>query len=226
MKRSADSGRLITVGLRDLLPHASNPNVMSEELIRKLTANIGREQDYPPLVVRPHPTREGKYQLLDGHQRYEALRRLGYSDARCYLWPCDDAEALTLVATLNRLRGQDQPVKRATLVGELAALLPEEDLSTLLPETRADVESALQMVQLDTDALLQELERSSEPYGGPEWRLLSFLVPAEDEQLVLKTIDGLAKSLTGPNRRGRALAELARHCDQRTRLDDSGEELI
>lgn len=218
MERSARTGRLIKVGLADLIAHPLNANVMSDEYLDRLTRNIQREGDYPPLVVRPHPDRVGKYQLLDGHQRCEALRRLGYREARCYLWPCDDEEALMLMATLNRLEGQDQPVRRAELLAELVGLIPEVDLAALLPESGAEIEAALKLIELDTDALLRELEESAGRYGTAEARLVSFLVPAEDEELVIWTIDGIASQLAGRNRRGRALVLLARHYVQHVEL--------
>lgn len=210
MERSARTGRLINIKLEDLIAHPLNANVMAEEYLEKLAENIAREGDYPPLVVRPHPHRMGKYQLLDGHQRCEALRRLGQREVRCYLWPCDDAEALTLMAMLNRLEGQDQPLKRAELLAELTGLFPEVDLAKLLPESQAEIEAALELANLDTDALLRELEASQRRFGSGETRLLSFLVPAEDEEIILKVIDEIARDLAGRNGRGRALAILVR----------------
>jgi hypothetical protein len=61
------------------------------------------------------------YQVLDGHHRWEALRRLGRDTAACVVWDVDDAEALLLLATLNRLQGRDDPRKRAELLEKLRA---------------------------------------------------------------------------------------------------------
>ena len=210
MERSAESERLITVSLDHLLPHPLNPNIMSDDFLHKLATNIQQGQDYPPLVVRPHPDRPGHYQLLDGHQRHTALQRLGHTNARCYLWPCTDPQALTLIATLNRLQGQDQPLMRAQLLNELAQMLPQEDLSSLLPETEGEIQSALKLVQLDTDALLEQLQQAQPPLDG-QVRLISFVVPAQDEPAILQAIDHIAAQLTCQNRRGRALATLAHH---------------
>ena len=61
-----------------------------------------------------------RFEVLDGHQRLSVLRRLGRDQALCYLWPCDDATALVLLATLNRLEGEDVPALRSALLAELA----------------------------------------------------------------------------------------------------------
>src|SRR5213594_4096924 len=105
--------------LDDLLPHPLNSNVMPPDLQAKLRAHIKRTGRYPFLVVRPHPEVPGKYQVLDGHHRVAVLRDLGHTEARCDVWQVDDREAKLLLATLNRLQGQDAPARRAQLLHEL-----------------------------------------------------------------------------------------------------------
>jgi len=107
------------VPLDNLLPHPLNSNVMSPDLQAKLRAHIKWTGRYPFLVVRPPPDEPGKYQVLDGHHRVAVLRDLGHTEARCDVWQVDDREAKLLLATLNRLQGQDQPLRRAELVHEL-----------------------------------------------------------------------------------------------------------
>ncbi|MPZ23597.1 MAG: hypothetical protein GEU28_08630 [Dehalococcoidia bacterium] len=95
-------GRLVRVALERVHPHPLNANAMGEEQLKKLARNIERQGSYPPLLVRPHPELEGEYQLLDGEQRWQVLRRLGHDQALCFIWPCDDGTALLLLSTLNR----------------------------------------------------------------------------------------------------------------------------
>lgn len=206
----AAKGRVIWLPLDQIHPHPKNANEMSEELLTKLAANIKRQGgEYPPLVVRPHPTEAGAFQLLDGHQRLEVLRRLGHSEALCFVWDCDDETALVLLASLNRLHGEDLPVKRAQLLGELSALMPEQELALLLPESAAQIGDGIALLDLDADALLADLEaaaaRSRE--GAP--RLLSFAVLPADEALIEEAIAAASAPLEGRNTRGRALALVA-----------------
>ena len=131
--------RLLSVPLDRLRPHPANPNRMSDELLKKLETNIAREGDYEPLTVRPRPGETDYYQILGGHQRKTALQRLGHDEALCYVWPCDDATALRLLLTLNRLEGQDDPMKRAEILLELSALAAPEELAQLLPEDASTI---------------------------------------------------------------------------------------
>src|SRR3989475_12882153 len=128
------------VALNDPLPHPLNSNVMSPDLQAKLRAHIKRTGRYPFLVVRPHPEEAGKYQVLDGHHRVAVLRDLGHAEARCDVWEVDDREAKLLLATLNRLQGQDQPRKRALLLHELLGETSAGDLAGLLPESEKQIE--------------------------------------------------------------------------------------
>jgi ParB-like chromosome segregation protein Spo0J len=132
--------RLVRVPLTRLHPHPATPNQMTDEQLETLTRNIERAGGYQPIVVRPHPEVEGDYQSLDGWQRITVLPRLGHADLLCYVWPCDDETALVLLATLNRLHGEDVPAKRAELLAELTSLMPVSELALLLPEEASQID--------------------------------------------------------------------------------------
>ena len=134
-----------------LREHPRNANAMSAEALRTLRRHIGRSGRYEPLVVRPLPPEgDGQpvYQVLNGHHRLRVLRELGYAEVCCEVWPVDDREALLLLATLNRLEGRDEPMKRASL---LTALVGDgRDLGRLvelLPEDRATLDRALALAR-------------------------------------------------------------------------------
>jgi ParB family chromosome partitioning protein len=181
---------------------------MEEERLDKLAANIDREGNYPPLVIRPHPEEAGAYELLDGHQRWQVLKHPGHEDALCYVWPCDDRTALVLLATLNRLEGQDDPLKRAELLRELTELASPEELAQLLPESAALIRQSLDLLDLNLEELVADLERQAE--AGSGLRAITFVVTREDEQAIEEAVQRVAADLEGTNRRGRALALIAR----------------
>ena len=78
----------IPIGL--LLEHTENSNFMSAETARKLRRHIERTGRYEPLIVRPHPSEEGKFQVINGHNRLRVLRTLNYEIANCVAWDLDD----------------------------------------------------------------------------------------------------------------------------------------
>jgi ParB-like chromosome segregation protein Spo0J len=199
--------QMIDLGLLD--PHPLNANQMTDELLAKLKANITSSGRYPPLVVRPAPGADSRYQILDGHNRAHVLRQLGNNHAECVVWPCDDRTALLLLATLNRLEGDDVPGLRASLLAELTRLDPEGQLRDLLPESPARVDELLDMLDTDVDAILADLERGVATAQG-DTRVISFVVIADDEAAVIEAVDDVASGLSGANRRGRALAVICR----------------
>lgn len=126
------------IDLNQLDAHPGNANRMTEATLEKLAAHVKQSGDYPPLIVRrigdqvgDHPHR---YQILDGHHRALALRRLGYQTARCEVWEVDDQRAELLLLTLNRLQGQDDPQLRGALLEKVSQSMGMEELARWVPE--------------------------------------------------------------------------------------------
>ncbi|HUS91119.1 MAG TPA: ParB/RepB/Spo0J family partition protein [Phycisphaerae bacterium] len=94
------------VPLADLVARRDRATVLSPRARRALAGQIAEHGCYAPLIVRPHPRRPGKYEILDGHHRAEVLRELGRKTARCEVWPVGQEHAAEAAATLNRLRGR------------------------------------------------------------------------------------------------------------------------
>lgn len=202
--------RLLRIPLSKLHPHPANPNVMTDERFAALTRNIEREGRYPPIIVREHPNLAGEFQLLDGFWRTKALATLGHTDALCYLWPCSNQTALLILATVNRLHGEDVPAKRADLLAELAALLPIDALATLLPEDSSAIRDLLAFRDLDSEALLRQLTAAAADRSDVSPRACSFALLPADEAVVEEAVSLATATLSGPNRRGRALAQICR----------------
>ena len=143
-----------TLPIASLQPHPANSNVMPKRLFGRLVAHIETTGNYPPIIVRPlddagddttddQPANGRRYQILDGHHRVRALQQLGQIEARCEIWQVDEAQALVLLATLNRLEGADDPFRRASLLRELEQHMDRSQLARLLPEREKEIESLL-----------------------------------------------------------------------------------
>jgi ParB-like chromosome segregation protein Spo0J len=101
-------------------------------------AAAGAKQDAPPV----------RYQILDGHHRALALRRLGHAHAQCEVWDgVHDQQAAILLLTLNRLRGEDDPFKRGALMAGLALERPRADLVRLLPDELARIDRLMALAK-------------------------------------------------------------------------------
>src|SRR2546422_6943900 len=198
------------VPLDDLLPHPLNSNVMSPDLQAKLRAHIRRTGRYPFLVVRPHPEEPGRYQVLDGHHRVEILRELGHTDARCDVWSVDDREAKLLLATLNRLQGQDVPIRRAELLHELLGEMSLDDLAGLLPETDKQLEELHALLEFPAEEVAAMLEEQANAAEKVLPRVMNFVVTPEQEELIEQAVELASDGTPGRDRKAKGLANLAR----------------
>lgn len=164
------------IPLSELRPHPDNPNHMPASRLQKLVAHIRQSGQYEPLIVRPHPTDEKLYQILNGHHRAQALRALGHDSAACMVWQASDHEARLYLATLNQLVGADIPEKRAALLDLLLHEVAVEDLAALLPESTEELRE------------LAELSISQE-FGEPPIRdehrvTMQFLMDPEEAAVI------------------------------------------
>jgi ParB-like chromosome segregation protein Spo0J len=199
------------IPLDDLLPHPLNSNVMAPEYREKLLAHIRRTGRYPYLVVRPHPGEPGKYQVLDGHHRVSVLRELGHAEARCDDWRVDDREAKLLLATLNRLEGQDQPLRRAQLLHELLAEMSAVDLGGLLPETEAEIRDLHSLLEFPAEEIAAQLEAEANEREKTLPVVIHFVVSHEQAELIDSAIERASDGTVGRDRKARGLANLAQH---------------
>jgi ParB family chromosome partitioning protein len=212
MSGSAKNKRVGTrmVPLNDLLPHPLNANVMPDELREKLRAHIKRTGRYPFIVVRPHPEDPGRFQVLDGHHRVAILRELGHRVARCDVWEVDDREAKLLLATLNRLEGQDLPIRRATLIHELLGDLNLEDLAGLLPETDKQLEELHALLEFPAEEIAAQLDAAAEESEKVLPQVISFVVTPEQAETIAEAVELASDGTPGRDRKARGLTNLAR----------------
>lgn len=207
------------VPLDQLRPHPLNANVMSDDLRAKLRAHIAQTKRYPFIVVRTHPDEPDCFQVLDGHHRVEILRELGHKEARCDVWSVDDREAKLLLATLNRLEGQDVPVRRAQLVHELLGEFNLTDLAGLLPETDKQLEELESLLQFPADEIAALLDAEAEKEEKVLPRVLTFVVNPQQEELIERAVEMASDGTAGRDRKARGLTNLAK-----TFLEDRSDE--
>lgn len=209
------------VALDDLKPHPLNANVMPNDLREKLKAHIKRTGRYPFLVVRPHPDQPGCFQVLDGHHRVAVLKELGYTEARCDVWDVSDREAKLLLATLNRLEGQDLPIRRANLIHELLGEMSQADLSGLLPEDDRQIEELHALLQFPAEEIAAQLEEEAEEAEKVLPRVITFVVTPDQEEVIDQAVELASNGAQGKDRRAKGLFNLARRYLEEHRDEES-----
>jgi len=151
--------QLRSLSPNQLIPDPRNANVCSPEVLAKLKNNIARTDHYPALIVRPNPAEPESFFIIDGHHRKRVLEELGYPKIQCSVWNVSDTEAQVLLTTLNRLRGEDDLKKRAELLNSLCQSFDQDELLSLIPESREELKDILTLLKFEEDQLMEQVQK-------------------------------------------------------------------
>ena len=191
-----------SIPLVKLVAHPDNPNRMSKANFTKLVRNIERTGRYEPLIVRPAPENGDCYQIINGHHRCAALRKLGFETAEAVVWDVDDEQTDILLATLNRLSGSDVLGKKLALLRRLSEKMQTKELAKLLPQTAGQIE------RLNNLKLPSAASNAVAPMARP----LVFFVSDKQQRIIEQALDKAGKK-TGCNtkaaRKTQALVAIA-----------------
>jgi len=196
------------IPIEGLVGHPDNSNHMSTEMLKKLRRHIERTGRYEPLTVRPHPSAEDKYEVLNGHNRLRVLRAIGRDSVRCVVWDVDDSQARLYLATLNRLAGSDIPERRAALLENLLGTFDVAELSGLLPDNQRQIEELQRLSRLDTEELISSGMTDRDESGVPV--ILDFVLEESEAKEVNLALDMVRAPEGQSISSGQALVRLAR----------------
>lgn len=200
-----------------LMPHPENSNFMDAETTKKLRRHIERTGRYEPLTVRPHPSEEGKFQVINGHNRLRVLRTLNYQTAHCVVWNLDDDQTRLYLATFNRLSGSDVPERRAALLENLLTSFDINELTALLPDGRKQIEALKRLSRIELDEITSRTT-TEERFAVPV--ILDFLLEESEAKEVNLALDLILNREKKEIFRSQALLCLARfylgHCQEPT----------
>lgn len=225
MAKEAVKDSSIYVPVNKVHPNAWNDNEVDADTLVKIERGmrrlLSRAKVLPPIIVRPHPSIAGEYQIIDGEHRWKLTKdKLRLNEIYVTVLPVDDATARILTETLNNLRGSPNEDKKAELVAEIVKhgerldtlhdFLPDtaEEIAQLLDRRGLDME--LMKAIADTEAALEEdAEERQTPSGDNTFVEQKFLVSVDAGIIVEQEIERLSKLLEGKNKRGRALEIMA-----------------
>lgn len=190
-----------------LVPHPENSNFMDAETTKKLRRHIEKTGRYEPLTVRPHPREEGKFQVINGHNRLRVLRTLNHQTAHCIIWNLDDDQTRLYLATLNRLSGSDVPERRAALLENLLTSFDVNELIALLPDDRKQIEELKRLSRIELDELKPQTT-TEERFTVPV--IIDFLLEESEAKEVNLALDLILNREKKEISRSQALVCLAR----------------
>ncbi|MHC4494861.1 MAG: ParB/RepB/Spo0J family partition protein [Planctomycetota bacterium] len=214
MPKSRVENKVSPIAIEKLVAHPDNPNRMSKRNFARLVRNIERTGRYEPLVVRPCPRKAGFFQIINGHQRCQALHELGYKTVDVIVWNVDDRDADMLLGTMNRLGGSDVLEKKLALLSRLSKQRQTGDLAKLLPATRRQIErlSRLKISNCRTaiEKCNSQIRTGKSKFANP----LVFFVNDEQKEIIENALTVAREARGGKTKAARnaaALAFIAQH---------------
>jgi len=120
-----------------------NANRVDDETMGKIRHSIEQFGVVENLVVRPHPSKRGAFEVLSGNHRRDLYAEAGMTDAPCVIVKVDDAHARLLAQTLNRTRGVDDPLAYRELLEQVVQDLSIDAVLDFLPETSTSLDRIL-----------------------------------------------------------------------------------
>jgi ParB family chromosome partitioning protein len=181
-----------------------NANQMDEAMRHRLKTSIQRFGLVVPLVVRS--VDDGRYETVGGAQRLSVLRQLHIDWVPCVLVQADDTEARLLSQCLNRIAGEDDLGLKADLMKEVLALMPQQEVIKLLPETAGSLRA---MASIGQDTIAQYLQNWQASQAARLKHLTFQSLPDQaeviEEALARYLPQAKGSSGNNPNTRGVAL---------------------
>ncbi len=201
------------VAIEKLIGNPDSPNRMSKGKFNKLVRNIERTGLYEPLIVRLLKSDRGRacpersrreardteaYEIINGHQRWQALRKLGFERVDVIVWDVDDVQADVFLATLNRLGGSDVLDKKLSLLKRLSEKLEAACLAKLLPQSAGQIERLTDMARSDRGLEARDTK------DDVDMQCVAFFLDEKQKKLIER-----AMSLAGGNQKTKAARNAA-----------------
>jgi ParB family transcriptional regulator, chromosome partitioning protein len=185
----------------DLLePNPFQPRSSIEPLaLAELTQSIRLRGVLQPLLVRPHPSSAGRFQIVAGERRWRAAGAAGLHDVPALVHAMTDTEAAA-VALVENLQRQDlNPMDEAAGYDRLLSQFEftQEALGQAVGKSRSHIANTLRLLNLP-DAVKEAL-RNGEISAGHARALLTHPAPDTalrdviDRQLSVRQTEALGR---------------------------------
>ncbi|MBV8524560.1 MAG: ParB/RepB/Spo0J family partition protein, partial [Acetobacteraceae bacterium] len=126
-----------------------------------------------PLLGRPHPSIQGRYQIIAGERRWRAAQAAGLNEVPALIRAMDDPEALASALVENLQREDLNPLEEAEgfrrLLNEFS--MTQEKLAAAVGKSRSHIANTLRLLQLPR-SIQDQLKRGALSAGHARALLL------------------------------------------------------
>jgi len=144
-----------TLPIEQVYPGRSQPRtIFAQTEIDELADSIRQLGILQPLIVRPHPTRMGSYEIIAGERRWRAAQQARLHEVPALVRELSDGEALEIALVENLQRENLSPVEEAEAYKRLMDEFShtQEALAKIVGKSRSHVANMLRLLQLPANA--------------------------------------------------------------------------
>lgn len=141
----------LVVPIEQVHPNDYNPKVNYDKTpelkaqFEKILNSLKYHGQGDPIKVRE--TKKGKYEIMDGYHRYQAMKKLGYKEIEIKNFgPLTREEAIKITLTMEETGVDIDPIMRAQLLKDFKEL--GHDISGL-PYTIEEIDAHIQILNYD-----------------------------------------------------------------------------
>jgi len=175
--------------LRKIVPNPQQPRrTFAKEELDELVASIAANGLLQPLVVRPSPVAEGRYEIVAGERRYRSVTQLGWKEVPVVVRDVDDETLLVLALVENLQREALNPIEEAEGYQALGERfdLTQDEIAKAVGKSRSAVANAIRLLRLP--ASVRKLVDSGDLSAGHARALLSLDDPVRMAELGRRSV--------------------------------------
>ena len=193
---------IVFIKVDSIIPNIWNPNIVPEDILAKLRAEIRQHGLTVPITVR---SSGNGYEIVDGYHRWLICKELGLQEIPCIIQDFSDTEAKIKTLQLNYMKGSPIPVKLASLIHDLNKEIKLEDLSKRLPYEEAQLMDNLELLKLPED-FGNEIEERARKEEKELPSVLTFVIYKEQQEIIERAIKIALETLPKQAKNLRAMA--------------------
>jgi ParB family chromosome partitioning protein len=158
---------------------------MDDTALGELADSIAQRGILQPLLVRPHPGRDGVYQIIAGERRWRAAQRAQLHEVPVLVRALSDSDAMAAGLVENLQREDLNPIEEAEGYRRLMVefQMTQDVLGEAIGKSRAHISNAMRILKLPEKVLA--MVRDGRLSAGHARALLGHDQPEKGAKLVL-----------------------------------------
>ena len=144
------------IAIDRVFPNPNQPRRrFDEEALADLSRSIAEKGIIQPLILRPHPTQAGTYEIVAGERRWRAAQRAKLHEVPAIVRTFDDTEVLEVAIIENIQRADLNPIEEARGYKNLIDSFghTQEKVAEALGKSRSHIANLMRLLNLPEEIL-------------------------------------------------------------------------